>query len=147
MNDSNKGSHSKDKEKNEQKGIAISNETGGWNESFRNYYLESTRRGSGTQVVRNDSLVVVYWSTQAEPKQVRKLDANFPKEDTTKILFSDEEMFDIDRIYKSQNPRVWTANHTGADTKGGTKQKRVSTKSIDLAWPPLTRGFSDLFRG
>ncbi len=31
---------------------------------------------------------------------------NFRKEDTLKILFSDEKMFDIDGVYNTQNDRV-----------------------------------------
>ena len=34
------------------------------------------------------------------------LRTNFRKSDTMKILFSDEKLFDIDRIYNSQNDRI-----------------------------------------
>ena len=49
---------------------------------------------------------------------------NFRKEDTMKILFSDEKMFDIDGVYNSQNERIWTANHMEADAKDGIKRRR-----------------------
>ena len=44
---------------------------------------------------------------------------NFRKEDTMKILFADEKLFDIDGIYNSQNDRIWAVNCVEADTKGG----------------------------
>ena len=39
---------------------------------------------------------------------------NFRKEDTMKILFSDQKLFDIDEIYNSQNDRICAE----ADIKG-----------------------------
>ncbi|CAF4288268.1 unnamed protein product, partial [Rotaria magnacalcarata] len=32
-------------------------------------------------------------------------------------------MFDIDRIYNSQNGRIWAVNRLAADTNGGIRQK------------------------
>ena len=52
----------------------------------------------------------------------------FRKEDTMKILFSDEKYFDIDDVYDSQNDRVWAANRADADEKGSVKQRRNSHK-------------------
>src|SRR5689334_2297973 len=43
---------------------------------------------------------------------------NFQKEDTMKILFSDEQIF----VYNSQNDRIWTVNLTEADIKCGIRQ-------------------------
>ena len=40
---------------------------------------------------------------------------NFRKEDTMKILFSDEKYFDIDDVYNFQNDRVWAVNRPDAD--------------------------------
>jgi inhibitor of nuclear factor kappa-B kinase subunit alpha len=48
---------------------------------------------------------------------------NFRKEDTMKILFFDEKMFDIDGVYNSQNDRIWAVNRSEADTKDGIQQK------------------------
>ena len=48
----------------------------------------------------------------------------FQKENTMKILFSDEKMFDIDGIYNSQNDRIWAVNLSAASTKGGIRKKR-----------------------
>ena len=50
------------------------------------------------------------------------LRTNFRKEDTMKILFSGEKLFDIDKIYNSQNDRTWAVNHSEADIKGGIRQ-------------------------
>ena len=49
---------------------------------------------------------------------------NFRKENTMKILFSDEKMFDIDGIYNSQNDRICAVNRSAADIKGDIRQKR-----------------------
>ena len=49
---------------------------------------------------------------------------NFRKEDTMEILFSDEEYFDIDGVYNSQNDRVWAVNHADADEKSDVKQRQ-----------------------
>ena len=50
-----------------------------------------------------------------EHKAQRKKFANwmgkkFRKEDTMRILFSDEKMFYLDGIYNSQNDRIWAVN-------------------------------------
>ncbi|CAF0978392.1 unnamed protein product [Didymodactylos carnosus] len=39
----------------------------------------------------------------------------FRKEDTRKILFSDEKYFDVDGVYNSQNDQIWAINRTEAD--------------------------------
>ena len=44
---------------------------------------------------------------------------NFRKEDTMKILFSDEKFFDIDGVYNAQNDRVWAVDRADADLRGG----------------------------
>ena len=53
-----------------------------------------------------------------EAKQLKfanSLRTNFRKEDTMKILFLDEKLFDIDGIYHSHNDRICAE----ADIKGG----------------------------
>ena len=45
------------------------------------------------------------------------------RENTMKILFSNEKMFNIDESYNSQNDRIWTVNRSAADTKGGIRKK------------------------
>ncbi|CAF1138777.1 unnamed protein product [Didymodactylos carnosus] len=49
---------------------------------------------------------------------------NFRKEETMRILFSDEKMFDIDGVYNAQNDRVWAVDRAEADKKDDTNQKR-----------------------
>ncbi|CAF3687714.1 unnamed protein product, partial [Rotaria socialis] len=47
---------------------------------------------------------------------------NFQKEQTMRIIFSDEKLFDIDGIYNSQNDRVWAASRAAADKKGASSK-------------------------
>ena len=42
---------------------------------------------------------------------------NFRKEETMRILFSDEKFFDIDGVDNSQNDRVWAVGCADADKK------------------------------
>ena len=49
---------------------------------------------------------------------------NFRKEETMRILFSDEKFFDIEGVYNSQNDRVWAVDRADADEKGGIQQRR-----------------------
>ena len=51
--------------------------------------------------------------------KVNWIRTNVRKEDTMKILFSDEKLIDIDEIYNSQNDRIWAANRAEADIKSG----------------------------
>ena len=48
----------------------------------------------------------------------------FWKEDTMRILFSDEKMFDLEGIYNSQNDCIWAVNRKEANWRGGKKQQR-----------------------
>jgi len=64
-----------------------------------------------------------------EQKEIRKKFANwvrtnFRKQETLKILFSDEKMFDIDGVYNTQNDRIWAVNQDEANQKGGVHQKK-----------------------
>ena len=49
---------------------------------------------------------------------------NFRKEDTVRILFSDEKIFDLVGMSNAQNDRIWTVNREEADKRGGVQQKR-----------------------
>ena len=40
---------------------------------------------------------------------------NFRKEDTLRILFSDEKIFDLVGMYNAQNHRIWAVNREEAD--------------------------------
>ena len=55
---------------------------------------------------------------------------NFRKEGTTKILFLDEKLFDIDWIYNSQNDRIWAINRAEADINGGIRQVRKFSQKV-----------------
>ena len=69
---------------------------------------------------------------------------NFRKEDTMRILFSDEKMFDIDGIYNSQNDRIWAVNRAEADSKGGTRQKRKFPHKVMVWLGVCSEGISPL---
>lgn len=58
---------------------------------------------------------------------------NFRKEDTLRILFSDEKLFDIDGVYNSQNERVWAVDRADADKKGGIKPKQKFPQKV-MVW-------------
>jgi hypothetical protein len=70
-----------------------------------------------------------------EHKEKRKkfanwIRTNFRKQETLKILFSDEKMFDIDGVYNTQNDRIWAVNHDEADKKGGIHQKKAFSQKV-----------------
>ena len=44
---------------------------------------------------------------------------NFREEDTLRILFSDEKIFDLDGMSNAQNDRIWAVNREEADKRGG----------------------------
>ena len=48
---------------------------------------------------------------------------NFRKEDTLRILFSDEKMFDLDGMYNAQNDRIWAVNRQEADKSESLPRK------------------------
>ena len=48
---------------------------------------------------------------------------NFRKEDTLRILVSNEKIFDLDGMYNAQNNRIWAVNREEAD-----KSKSLSRK-------------------
>ena len=58
---------------------------------------------------------------------------NFRKEDTLRILFSDEKMFDLDGMYNAQNDRIWAVNREEADKRGGVQQKRKFPQKV-MVW-------------
>ncbi|CAF1315268.1 unnamed protein product [Rotaria sp. Silwood1] len=58
---------------------------------------------------------------------------NFRKEETMRILFSDEKMFDLDGMYNSQNDIIWAVNRAEADDKGGIKQKQKFPQKV-MVW-------------
>ncbi|CAF4872916.1 unnamed protein product [Rotaria socialis] len=58
---------------------------------------------------------------------------NFRKEDTLRILFSDEKTFDLDGIYSAQNDRIWAVDHdeAGACAKGLTPLIILDKGTVD----------------
>ena len=47
---------------------------------------------------------------------------NFRREDTLRFLFYDEELFDFDGAYNSQNERSWVPSRAEADANDGIKK-------------------------
>jgi hypothetical protein len=66
-------------------------------------------------------------------KFVNWIGHNFRKEDTMRILFSDEKMFDLDGIYNSQNQRIWAVSRDEADEKGGIKMRQKFPQKV-MVW-------------
>ena len=58
---------------------------------------------------------------------------NFRKEDTLKILFSDEKMFDIDGVYNTQNDRMWAVDRADANKNGGIQRRRKFPQKV-MVW-------------
>ncbi|CAF2141335.1 unnamed protein product [Rotaria magnacalcarata] len=93
--------------------------------------------------------MVVKPSLTDQQKESRKrfenwMRTNFGKEDTMKILFSDEKMFDIDGVYNSQNERIWAANRAEVDAKGGIKRKRKYSQKVMIWLAVCSQGGSPL---
>ena len=55
---------------------------------------------------------------------------NFQKEDTLRILFSDEKMFGLDGMYNAQNGRIWAVNREETDKRDGVQQKRKFPQKV-----------------
>ena len=69
---------------------------------------------------------------QAERKRFANwVRSNFRKEQTMRILFSDEKLFDIDGVYNFKNDRVWAPSRVEANECGGIKMKRKFPPSGD----------------
>ena len=54
-------------------------------------------------------------------KFVNSVGHSFRKDDTMRILFSDEKIFDLDGMYNSQNQLIWAASRDEADGKMPSK--------------------------
>ena len=73
-----------------------------------------------------------------DQKMKRKKFANWvrtklQKKETIEILFSDENFFDINDVYNSQNGPVWAVDGADANRKGGIKQKRKFPSKV-IVW-------------
>lgn len=69
---------------------------------------------------------------------------NFRKDQTMKILFSDEKMFDIDGVYNSQNDRIWAPNRAAANQKGGIHKKRKFPQKVMVWLGACSKGITPL---
>ena len=69
---------------------------------------------------------------------------NFRKKDTIRILFSDENYFDMDGVCNSQNDRVWIVNRTDTDEKGGVKQRRKHPQKVMVWLVACSKGITPL---
>ena len=109
---------------------------------------------SAYRILKNDLQLRAYKKTTeplltAEHKEKRKTFANwvrnnFRKEDTMRILFSDEKMFDLDGIYNAQNDRIWSVDRQDANKKGGIKQKRKFPQKVMVWLGACSKGISPL---
>ena len=69
---------------------------------------------------------------------------NVGKEDTLRILFSDEKMFDLDGMYNAQNDRIWTVNREEADKRGGVQQTRKFPQKVMVWLGACSKGLTPL---
>ena len=69
------------------------------------------------------------------------LRTNLKKEDTLKILFSDEKIFDIDGVCNAHNNRMWPVDR---DEKVGRKQKRTFSQKIMIWLGVCSKGVTPL---
>lgn len=114
----------------------------------------SISRTSVRRILKNDLRLRAY-KIQNEPlltnehkekrmKFANWIRTNFRKENTMKILFSDEKMFDIDGIYNSQNDRIWAVSRSVADIKGGVRQIRKFPQKVMVWLGVCSKGVSPL---
>ena len=111
-------------------------------------------RTSVRRILKNDLLfrpykIIVEPLLTDEHKEKRKKFSNcvrtrFRKEDTMKILFSDEKLFDIDGIYNSQNDHIWAVSRVEADKRGGVKQKRKFPEKVMIWLSVCSKGMSPI---
>ncbi|CAF1292173.1 unnamed protein product [Didymodactylos carnosus] len=62
-----------------------------------------------------------------------KIRHNFQKEQTMKILFSKEKMFDLNGMYNAENDRIWAINRAATDAKSGIKQQQQFPQKV-MVW-------------
>ena len=69
---------------------------------------------------------------------------NFRKEDTLRMLFSDEKVFDLDGMYNAQNDRIWAVNREEADKRGSIRQKRNFPQKVMIWLGACSKGLIPL---
>ena len=105
---------------------------------------------SAHRILRKDLKMKPYKKTvepllKDEHKAQRKKFTNwarkkFRKENTIRILFFDEKIFDLDGIYNSQNGRIWTVNREEVNRRGGEKKARKVCRKSDGIVSRMLRG-------
>ncbi|CAF1438490.1 unnamed protein product [Rotaria sp. Silwood1] len=111
-------------------------------------------RTSAQRILRNDLgcrpyKYLVEPALTEEHKEKRKwfanwIRTNFRKQETLKILFSDEKMFDIDGVYNTQNDRIWAVNRAEVNEKGGILQKKSFSQKVMVWLGVCSKGVSPL---
>lgn len=106
------------------------------------------------RILRNDLRLTCYKRTivpmlSDEHKKKRVKFANwvrnhFRKDDTMRILFSDEKMFDINGVYNAQNDRIWGVNRGEADRHGGIKPQQKFPQKIMVWLGACSKGVTPL---
>ena len=69
----------------------------------------------------------------------------FRKENTMKIVFSDEKMFDLNGIYNSENDRIWAGNRERANRRAGKKYQGKFAEKVMVGYPYVQRALRSLF--
>ena len=69
---------------------------------------------------------------------------NFRKEDTMRILFSDEKFFDIGGVYNSQNGGVWAVDRADVDKNDGIEQRRKFPWKVMIWLGACSKGITPL---
>ena len=99
---------------------------------------------SSAHRILKDNLKLCAYKMRIEPKLTEEhknkrkkfvnwVGHNFRKENTMRILFSDEKIFDLDDMYNSQNQRIWASSRDEADEKGGIKEKQKFPQKV-MVW-------------
>ena len=78
----------------------------------------------------HDEPILTYEHKAKRLKFANWLRTNFRKEDTMEILFSDEKLLNIDRIYNSQNVRIWAVNRAETNIKDSIGQIRKFPQKV-----------------
>lgn len=68
----------------------------------------------------------------------------YRKDETLRILFSDEKMFDINGVYNSQNDRIWAPNRDAANAKGGIKPLQKFPQKVMVWLGACSKGVTPL---
>ena len=108
-------------------------------------YSEMIDVGLWVHNIQNANYCSLMSINKKRVKFVNWIRTKFRKENTMKILFSDEKMFDIDGIYNFQNHQIWKINRSVVDTKGGIRQKRKFPQKVMIWLGVCFKGVSATF--